>query len=164
MKRMKLLLVVGILGLAMMACSLFNIARNDDGTLTIETTLPLQVIQTVLETSVNFTEIADLQLEPRDGYIFVSAASVQYQGFTARNVSFHLELGVQNGQLSALITNVSVSDNLFDESLFESVNQMIADRISEAAQENERAELVSVSVTQQDGVKMVWMVDASLGN
>ena len=129
MKRFKLLLVVGIMTLAAMACGLFNINRNADGTINVETTLPLQLVQTILENSANFTEIVDLQLEPRDGYIYVSAASVQYQGITARNVSFHLELGVQNGDLSARITNVSVSDNLFDESLFVSANQMLRQKM-----------------------------------
>ena len=163
MKRFKLLLVVGTMTLAAMACGLFNINRNADGSYNVETTLPLQLVQTVLENSANFTDIVDLQLEPRDGYIYVSAASVQYQGITARNVSFHLELGVQNGDLSARITNVSVSDNLFDESLFESVNQMIAERISEAAQNNDQAELLSVGVSQE-GVKLVYRIDPNGGN
>lgn len=161
MNRFKLLLVVAVLTAAMLACSLFNIDRNSDGTFTMETTLPLQMIQSMLENSAEFTEIVNLQLDPRDGYIFISAASVQYQGITVRNVSFHLELGVQNGDLTARITNVSVSDNLFDESFFESVNQIIADRISEAAQDNDQAELLSADVTQE-GVKMVWKIDPSL--
>ena len=160
MNRFKLLLVVSVLTVVLMACSLFNIARNSDGTFTMETTLPLQVIQTMLENSAEFTEIVDLQLDPRDGYIFVSAASVRYQGITVQDVSFHLELGVQNGDLTAKITNVSLSNNLFDESFFESVNQMIAARISEAAQDNDQAELLSVDVTQE-GIKMVWKIDPS---
>ena len=161
MKRFKLLLLVGVITAATLACSLVNIARSEGGALTVETNLPLQLIQNMLENSAEFTEIVDLQLDPRDGYIFVSAASIQYQGFTARNVSFHLELGVQNGDLTAQITNVSVSNNLFDEALFESVNQMIAERISDAAQNNDQAELLSVNVTQ-DGVRMVWQVDTGL--
>ena len=161
MKRFKLLLVVGIMTLAAMACGLFNINRNADGTINVETTLPLQLVQTILENSANFTEIVDLQLEPRDGYIYVSAASVQYQGITARNVSFHLELGVQNGDLSARITNVSVSDNLFDESLFVSANQMLAAQLAQASQDNDQAELLSVDISQE-GVKMVWRIDPNL--
>jgi len=160
MNRLKLLLIVSMLTVAMLACSLFNIARNSDGSFTMETTLPLQVIRNMLENSAEFTEIVDLQLDPRNGYIFVSAASVRYQGITVQDVSFHLELGVQNGDLTARITNVSLSNNLFDESFFESVNQMIAERISEAAQDNDQAELLSVDITQE-GVKMVWKIDPS---
>jgi len=161
MKKIKTFLLIAIMAAAVMACSLFNIARNNDGTFTIETTLPFHMIQTTLENAANFTNIVDMQLEPRDGYIFVSAASVEYQGITARNVSFHLELSVQNGKLAAKITNVAVSDNLFDESVFENFNQMIADQLAQASQDNQRAELLSVAVAQ-DGVKMVWKIDPSL--
>jgi hypothetical protein len=160
MKRFKLLLLVGVLAAATLACSLFNIVGSERGTLTVETILPLQVIQTTIENSADFSNIVDMQLEPRDGYIFVSAGSVEFQGFTARNVSLHLELGVRDGQLDARITNVNVSNNLFDETLFESANRLLAERLSEAAQQNERAELLSVDVTQ-DGVKMVWQIDTS---
>ena len=162
MKRLRLLLVVLVLSLAGMACGLFSFSREGDGTFLVETTLPLQVIQGVLENAVDMTQVVDLQLELQEGFIFVSAASVEIQGITARDVSFHLELFAVNGKLSARITNVKVSDNLFDEALFEQFNQMIADRLSAASQENERAELVDVSISP-DGVKMTWRIDPNLG-
>ncbi len=162
MNKFKMVAVTGMVLLASLACSLINLGRNNDGTFTLETTLPLQVIQTTLETAANFTDIEDLQLELRDGYIDVSAASVEYQGVIVRNVSFHLELYAVNGQLAAEITNARVNGEVFDDGLFEQVNAMIAQQLTDVSGQSDRAELVDVSISP-DGVKMTWQVDPSLG-
>ena len=108
MNRIARLLMMGFLAFTMLSCGLFNFSRNQDGTYRVETNLPLQVVQTVIENVAQFSDVVDMKLELRDGYIFVSAAQLMFQGIEARDVSFHLELGSNNGQLVAAFTNVVV--------------------------------------------------------
>ncbi len=108
MNRIIRLLVMGFLALMLLSCGLFNFSRNLDGTFRVETNLSLNVIQTMIENTAQFSDVVDMKLELRDGYIFVSAAQLDFQGVEARDVSFNLELGANNGQLTAAFTNVTI--------------------------------------------------------
>jgi hypothetical protein len=163
MARITRLLVLGTLAVVMLSCGLFNFSRNDDGTYRVETNLSLQIIQATIENAADFTNIVDMELELREGYIFVSAAQLEFQGITAKDVFFHLALGSMDGQLTAAITNLHVSDNSFDDAAIEPYNQMLAERLAQATQQSEQAKLESISVSP-DGVKMIWLIDPSTGN
>jgi hypothetical protein len=163
MNRITRLLVMGFLALMLLSCGLFNFSRNLDGTFRVETNLSLNVIQTMIENTAQFSDVVDMKLELRDGYIFVSAAQLDFQGVEARDVSFNLELGANNGQLTAAFTNVQVGNNAFDHEKIAAYNQMLAEGLAQGAQQTEQARLESVSVSP-DGVKMVWQLDPATGN
>jgi len=163
MKKIRLILVSVVLAVAMISCGIFNFERTEDGLLRVETTLPLQVITSTLESAVDLSNFVNLQLELRDGYIYVQADSVEFQGITAKDVSFHIELMAVNGQLSARITNLDISGSLIDERVFESYNEMLAEQLAQASQQNDQAFLESVSISP-DGVKLVWLINAGAGN
>ncbi len=161
MKRTILIIFsVLLLTTALVGCA-FNVNRNDDGTLRVETNLPIELVRTVIENAANFSNVVNLQLEAKEGYILVTADEIEVQGITARDVSLHLELGASSGQMTAEITNVQVADNTFDDETFEPYNQMIAARLQEASQQYERASVDSVTVSPE-GILVVWRVDASL--
>lgn len=163
MKKLTMLLMLGTLVLLMLSCSFFSLQRTEDGALRAETTLSLQMLSSIIENAVDFLTFANLQYELREGYIFVHADSVEYQGITASNVSFHLELMAVNGKLAARVTNLDVSGSLIDESSFESYNQMLVDQLAQASQQNDQAFLESVSVSPE-GIKMAWLLNPNPGN
>lgn len=158
--KQKLVILTIVLAVVMISCSFVNFNRGEDGNLRVETTISLDLIRTALETSAEFEQLVGLELEPRDGYIYVHADTVQIQGVTGQNVSFHLVLGASNGILTAQITDLQVNDNAFDTSQFDAYNQMIADNLSQFTEMTDRASLESVSVTSE-GIKMVWILNTS---
>lgn len=161
MKNTNKLISVGIvLVLLTISCSMFNIDRGEDGSLRVETNLTMDLIQSALGLATDLSQVVNLQLEPRDGYIYAHADSFQMEGISGTNVSFHLELGVSNGVLTAKVTNVEANGFVIDSSLFEPYNQMIADRLAQVTEMTDRATLETVSVTP-DGVKMVWLLNTS---
>lgn len=163
MKKSTMLLLIGVLVILTLSCSLFSLQRSEEGALTMETNLSLQVITNILESAVDLSNFVNLQLELRDGYVFVQADSVQFQGIAASNVTFHIELLAVNGRLAGQITNLNVSGNLINESMLENYNQILSERLVQASQQSERAVLQSVSVSPE-GVKMVWLIDPQTGN
>ncbi len=156
----KLVSIGIVLVLLTMSCSFFNIDRGDDGSLRVETTLTMDLIQSALGLTTELEQVVNLQLEPRDGYIYAHADAFQLEGISGNNVSFHLELGASNGLLTAKITNVEANGLVIDSSLFEPYNQMVADQLNQFSEMTDRASLETVSVTP-DGVKMVWLLNSS---
>lgn len=161
--KQKLLVFVAVFAIVMVSCSFMNFDRGEDGNLRVETNLSLDLIQSAIELSAEFDQMVGLALEPRDGYIYVHADTVEIQGVTAQDVSFHLELGAVDGQLTANITNVQINNSAFDTSKFEGYNQIVADSLGQISDMTDRATLESVDVTP-DGVKMVWILNTSSGN
>jgi hypothetical protein len=163
MNKAKRIFLIGMMAAILLACGMFDFSRNEDGTFRVETNLTLEMIRAVIDNMDEMSSFVNLQMELRDGHIFMQADSVEYQGITARDVSFHVELGAENGKLSARITNVVVSGNELDDSFFESINQVLAQRLADSVQQDQRAQLESASVSPT-GVLLVWRIDPSLGN
>jgi uncharacterized membrane protein len=163
MKKIRLVFMIGVLGLFILSCSLFSMQRTADGALRVETNLPLQVITNILSSASEMTNVVNMQVELRDGYIYVHADSVQFQNQIATNVSFHIELTEINGLLAAQITNLDMSGNMIDESAIESYNQMLTEELTKAGQQVDQAKLENVSVSP-DGIKMVWLLGANGSN
>ena len=120
----------------MLSCGLLNLGRNDDGSYRVETNLPLSVVESVINNSSEFTSILNLEMELREGYIYLHADSVSFEGNEISDVTMHLKLSAVNGKLSARITNVEVSGLPIDENMFEQANEMLAQKLEEASNDN----------------------------
>jgi hypothetical protein len=158
MTKIKNTLFLLIAAAVMLSCGLFNLGRNEDGTYRVETTLPLSVIESAIKTSSELTNVLNLEMELREGYIYLHADSIQIEGTEATDVTMHLRLSAVNGKLSARMTNVEVSGLPVDESLFKEANEMLAQQLEEASQQAGKASLEDVSISP-DGVHMVWRID-----
>ncbi|MFN2145564.1 MAG: hypothetical protein ACK2T7_09435 [Anaerolineales bacterium] len=161
-KSQKIILILAVV-LLVMACSTFGFSRDENGKLLVETNLSLDLIRRAIESAVDFTQVSDLQIELQEGYLLVTAATVEVGGATFRDVSFHLELFVVNGRLSARLTRVSVVGEEIDEQFYAPFNQLIAEKLAETQGQMEmmdRAELVEAQVTTE-GVTLVWRLNSS---
>jgi hypothetical protein len=163
MNKGKFLLVLVVLTFGALACGTLNFNQLAEGQLRVETSLPLNLIQTALETAANFDQLIGLTLESRNGYIYVHADEIELEGVTGQDVSFHLELTAENGDLNAEITTVQASNESFDDSYFESFNEELAQILTDENGLEDITNFESVSITP-DGISVVVIVDTNLSN
>ena len=159
----KYYMVLIVLALAALACGTLNFNQLAEGQLRVETSLPLNLIQTALETAANFDQLTGLTLVSRNGYVYVRADEIEMDGVTGKDVSFHLELSTENGDLKAEITNVQASNQSFDDSYFESFNEELAQILTDENGLEDITNFESVSITP-DGISVVVIIDTNLSN
>ena len=112
MKTTKLLMLLTTLALLMTACRA-NVSRNEDGSLTVETTISQQELQDAITASIADPLIKELTASLQTGYILVSAQRQRLNDTSKTdNMSFRLDLGVSNGQLTATISNAQIDGQI----------------------------------------------------
>jgi len=72
-------------------------------------------------------------------------------------LGFRLDLGVNNGQLTAAISNAQIDGVTIEQNRVDNWNQTLANRLSNIGKAKENATLQSVSITP-DIVTMTWNV------
>jgi hypothetical protein len=132
-----------ILVLLTSACKA-SISRNDDGSVTLETSITAQELQEVLDSSIADPLVQELTVSLQTGYVSVIGTRQRLNDASKTDtLSFRLDLSVSNGNLVA-----SVSD----------WNQTIANRLSNFGGANQNATLESVNITPQI-ITLVWNVE-----
>ncbi len=135
-----------------------NISRNGDGSLTVETSITQQELQDVITSSIADPLVKNVTVSLQAGYIDVSAERQRLNDASKTdNLTFRLDLGVNNGQLTSTISNALLDGKSIEQARVDNWNQTIANRITRISQKNPNATLQSVNVTTA-GVSMTWMV------
>jgi len=142
----------------MSACSRANISRNNDGTLTVETTAGQQEIQDAINASIANPLVKDLTVSLQSGYILVAGQRQRLNdGSKTDTLNFRLDLGVSNGQLTATISGATLDGVPVEQNRVGHWNQTIASRIVILGKKRPNSSLQSVSVTAEE-VSMTWTV------
>jgi PBP1b-binding outer membrane lipoprotein LpoB len=153
----KILILLTLFALLLSACNA-NIQRNDDGSVTVETTIGQQELQDVISSSIADPLVQDITVSLQNGYILVNGTRQRLNDSSKTDtMSFRLDLGVSNGNLTASISNAQIDNYAIDQARISNWNQTIANRLSNFGGRNENAVLQSVSVTTS-AVTMVWNV------
>ncbi len=146
-----------LLALFVSACNR-NISRNDDGSLTVETTISQQELQEVISSSIADPLITNLTVSLQQGYVSVSADRQRLNDASKTDtLSFRLDLSVSNGQLTASITGAQVDGTAIEQNRVDNWNQTIANRLSNFVERRKNTTLQSVSITPE-AVTMTWDV------
>ena len=145
--------------LALSACSI-NLDRNPDGSLKVEIDLPESTIQDEISMALNDPLIEDLQADLRQGYIFVSGDRRRAIGDEVDAMTFRLDLGTQDGHLTAVVSDAKINDEPVDAAYIAVWNERIAGRLESAAKRNPNATLQSVSVSD-DALHFTWRVETA---
>lgn len=154
-KAFSILLVV--FGLLCSACRA-NISRNDDGSLTVETTISQQELQDVITASIADPLIEELTASLQSGYVLVTAERQRLNDPNKTDtMSFRLDLGVSNGQLTAAISDAQLDGKPLDQDRIDHWNETIASRILIMGKKNPNSSLQSVNVTPE-AVTMTWVI------
>jgi hypothetical protein len=149
------LLLVIILSLS--ACNR-NITRNGGGSAEVETTITQQELQDTINASIADPLIQELTVSLQQGYILVSGTRERLNDSSITDtLSFRLDLGVSNGQLSSTISNAQFDGFTVEQNRLDLWNTTIANRITRLAQKSPNTTLKSMNITTS-AVTMIWTV------
>ena len=154
-KRISVFLIVFMFLLS--ACRA-NINRNNDGSLTVETTISQQELQDAIGASIADPLIKNVSVSLQSGYVLVSGERQRLNDASKSDVlTFRLDLSVSNGQLISSISNALLDGKPLEQNRVDNWNQTIANRLSKLRQKNQNSTLQSISITP-DMVTMTWNV------
>lgn len=153
----KLSILAIILMLTLSACKA-NISRNDDGSLTVETSVTQAQLQEIISSSIADPLIKSLTVTLQQGYVSVTGERERLNDASKTDtMSFRMDLGVSNGKLTASISDAQIDGVSIEQARVDHWNQTIANRIANIGSRNENAKLQSVSITPEE-VLMTWNV------
>ena len=158
-KLLSLILLVGLLGALVSGCAA-NITRNEDGSLTIETSMPADSLQAEIQAAIADPLIEELTAQLQSGYINVSGVRKRLNSDQTDTLSFRLDLGVSKGHLTATISNALIDGQPMDADRVSLWNERIANRLESFGQRRSNSSLQSVSVTSE-AIEMVWRVETA---
>jgi hypothetical protein len=152
--KLSLLLLVALLVTACKA----DIARNDDGSLTVETTISQQELQEVITSSIADPLVKNVTVSLQTGYVLVSGERQRLNDASKTDsLTFRLDLSVSNGQPAATVTDAKIDGTAIEQNRLDNWNQTIANRLSNFGGRNENATLQAISITPES-VTMTWNV------
>ncbi|MFN8432950.1 MAG: hypothetical protein U0V18_02970 [Anaerolineales bacterium] len=153
----KLSVLAIILMLTLSACKA-NISRNDDGSLSVETSVTQAQLQEIISSSIADPLIKSLTVTLQQGYVSVIGERERLNNASKTDsMSFRLDLGVSNGELTASISDAQIDGVSIEQNRVDHWNKTIANRIANIGSRNENAQLQSVSITPEQ-VLMTWTV------
>jgi hypothetical protein len=135
-----------------------NISRNDDGSLSVETTVSQQELQEAINASIADPLVKDLTVSLQSGYILVTGQRQRLNDASKTDsLNFRLDLGMSNGQLTATVSDATLDGIHVEQSRVDHWNQTIASRLVIIGKKRPNTSLKSVSVTTE-AVMMTWTV------
>lgn len=153
----KLFLFLVLVLFAVTACNR-DIVRNDDGSLTVETTMSQQELQEVISGSIADPLVTNVTVSLQAGYVLVSAEHQRLNDVGKTDVlSFRLDLSVSGGQLVAAISNAQIDGITIEQNRVDNWNQTIANRLSNFGGKGENSILESINITTE-AMTMTWNV------
>jgi hypothetical protein len=160
--KIRSLVSIAVLPLAVLfvsACTI-GVDRNPDGSLRVDVNLPEATIQDEIDQGLSDPLIQSLNADLRDGYIFVTADRKRVQSDEVDQLTFRLDLGVRDGDLTAAISEVRVNGKAADPDYVSVWNERLANRLEKAGRRNSDATLQSVTVSG-DAVEFVWRIETA---
>jgi len=98
-----------LLALLLSACSL-KFDPNPDGSTRMEITLDEAAMQTRIQQSIKDPQVREFHVELRDGFIEVSGTRQNEQTGHLDSMRYRLDLGAEDGHLTAVISNVVINE------------------------------------------------------
>lgn len=141
------------------ACNV-NVNRNTDGSLTAETTVSEETIQSEIAAALseNGAALQDVTVDLRDGAAYVSGTRPRPDGSATDTISFRLDLGVSDGKLTVAISEAQLNNNAIEQERIAQWNERIAQRLERLGQNQRNSTLQSVNMSD-DVVTMVWRIE-----
>ena len=135
-----------------------NIARNEDGSLTVQTTINQPELQTAITASIADPLIKDLTVSLQSGYVLVTGQRQRLNDASKTDtLTFRLDLGVSNGQLTATISNAQLDGVQVEQNRVDHWNQTIASRLVILGKKSPNGSLQAVSVAPE-AVHIDWNI------
>lgn len=146
-----------LLGALTSACQ-FNVARNGDGSLTAETSLSQAELQSEISAALSDPLIQNVTVSLQTGYLLVNGERQRLNDATKTDVlTFRLDLGVSQGQLTATISEAQLDGQTLDAQRVAHWNETIASRLQKLGQRRPNAALQTVTVSPE-AVSLTWLI------
>ncbi|MFP3853088.1 MAG: hypothetical protein ACLFWD_02215 [Anaerolineales bacterium] len=158
-KRTLWLMLAGILLLAISACQV-GISRNEDGSLRIEAEMPESALEAEMKAAIADPLVEDVSVELHSGYLAAEASRRRLSGSGRDTMSFRLDLGAEDGRMTAVILEVEVDGFNVSQDRVQAWNQRIAANLERAGNRSDDSDLVDVVVTEE-AVTLVWRVETA---
>ncbi len=159
LKLFALFLLVGLLGTLVSGCAA-TITRNDDGSLTVETSMTAESLQAEIQAAIADPLIQNLTVQLKQGYIDVNGERKRLNSDQTDTLTFRLDLGVSSGHLTATISNALIDGKAVEANRVALWNERIANRLENFGQRRSDSSLQSVNVTSE-AITMVWRVETA---
>ena len=156
-KRSTLFILFAAFTLAITACGL-KFEQNPDGSTRMEITLDEAAMQTKIQESIRDPQVEDFHVELRDGYIEVSGTRQNVQTGNLDSLRYRLDLGAQDGHLTAVISQVVINDFPLQPDWLNPWNENIANNLAAAGQNDPNSSFEQIIITEDD-VLMVWRIE-----
>lgn len=151
------ILLAALLVLLTSACKA-NISRNEDGSFYVETTISQAELREVVTASIADPLVKEVTVSLQSGYVLVSGERQRLNDNTRTDIlSFRLDLGANNGQLTSTISNAQLDGIAVEQARVDLWNQRMANRLAILGQKNRNSTLESLSITP-DAISMTWNV------
>ncbi len=155
----KQLVFLFLLGAVVLSACKANVSRNDDGSVTVETSVTQEQLQEVISSSIADPLVQELTVSLQNGYVSVTGVRQRLNDTSKTDaMSFRLDLGVSNGELTASVSDAQIDGIAIEQNRVDNWNQTIANRLAMIGGGNRNATLQSVSVTPEQ-VTMIWLVN-----
>jgi osmotically-inducible protein OsmY len=158
-KLFTLFLLVGLLGALVSGCAA-TITRNADGSLTVETTMTGESLQSEIQAAIADPLIENMTVQLKQGYIDVSGERKRLNSGQIDMLTFRLDLGVSDGHLTATISNALLDGKAVEADRVALWNERIANRLEQFGQRRSNSSLQSVNVTSE-AITMTWHVETA---
>lgn len=149
--------LLAVAALVLSGCSL-NVDREADGSLRVEAIMPEESLQAELEVAIADPLLRDLAADLRDGAVFVTAERDRVTGEETDTVTFRLDLGVSDGHLTAVVSDLLVNGVAAHDERVAVWNERIATHLARAGQRHPNSTLQAVTVGD-DALTMIWRIE-----
>jgi hypothetical protein len=153
------LVLLGMLALMASACSV-DIERNDDGSLTVESSMTEESLQDVLEDAIADPLTRNFTADLHNGYVLVTSERERVMSDEVDTLTFRLDLGVSEGHLTATVSDAQLNDQPLEEERVEIWNERIAAKLERSGRRNPNSTLQSVTISD-DAVTMTWRIETA---
>ncbi|MBN1936505.1 MAG: hypothetical protein JW934_17720 [Anaerolineae bacterium] len=157
MKRFVWIWAFILVGMWVSACRL-GVGRGDDGALQITTSLTEEKLQSQLAAAIADPSTQNLTIDLREGYALISGERKRDNSDTVDTLSFHLTLGVQDGHLTAAISDTQINGKGVQGDAVDAWAERIVSWLEQIGKNNANSSLQSVSIGD-DKITMVWRVE-----
>ena len=133
-----------------------RIARNEDGTYTLETVIPEEDMQAAIKASLADPLVQELNVDLRPGYALVSGTRKRLNSDQTDTLSFRLDLGASGGLMTATISDALLDGVPIEGERVALWNERIANRLSNTGGRNSSLQAVVIT---DDAVTLTWIIE-----
>ena len=151
------LILLTMIVLTVPACSL-KFEPNPDGSTNMEVILDEDAMQTRIQQSIKDPQVRGFNVELQNGFIEVSGTRQNVQTGNLDSMSYRLDLGAEDGHLTAVISNVVINDYPLHPDWLQTWNDNIANNLAASGQNNPNSSFEQVVITEDD-VLLVWRIE-----